>query len=259
MFFYIKKIAGFWAMPFPMGLAALLLGLLLLWQKRFRILRRCIGRPCLIFGCLWLLIFGNVGLSNWLLLGLEDGYAPIPELVEGMPLSHNLIACQYVVVLGGGTNYHKERSALTRLSGHALARLAEGLRLARVLPAARLVVSGYAADASLPTMASEYERAALSLGFAPGRIVRLDVPKDTREEIMALRERVGDTPVALVTSAFHMARAMELCRELHVNAVPCPTAFSPSIRKGTDFFKWSLGAYGASSIWFHERLGRLFA
>ncbi|MDR2512864.1 MAG: YdcF family protein [Puniceicoccales bacterium] len=259
MFFHLKKILGFWAMPLPLGFVAVVLGVMLLRQKRFRVLGRRAGWPCLICGCLLLLIFGNVGVANYLLFQLEERHAPIPELAQGMPPPDNLAPCQYVVVLGGGTLYHEGRSSLTRLSWHSLARLAEGLRLAHVLPSAQLVVSGYSAEDLLPTMASEYERAAISLGFASGRIVRFDTPKDTREEITELRARIGDAPVAVVTSAFHMERAMVLCRELRVNAVACPTAFSSRTQKNADFLKWSLGAYATSAVWFHEWLGRLFA
>jgi hypothetical protein len=54
---------------------------------------------------------------------------------------------------------------------------------------------------------------------------------------------------------------MELCRELGVDAVPCPAGYliSPASLEILDFFQWSLNSLGNSAIWFHEWLGKLAA
>ncbi|MDR1496789.1 MAG: YdcF family protein [Puniceicoccales bacterium] len=164
------------------------------------------------------------------------------------------------MVLGGGVNYHKDRSALGRLSRPSLARLTEGMRISRVLPEAGLIVSGAGPEEGL-SAAREQERTLVSLGMERGRILRFDTTRDTREEIRALKKLAGNAPVALVTSAFHMKRAVALCKEMGVRAVPCPCDYLvfPATQKTSDFFKWGFGALGSSAAWFHEWLGEIFA
>jgi uncharacterized SAM-binding protein YcdF (DUF218 family) len=162
--------------------------------------------------------------------------------------------------LGGGADFHADRSALARIGHSSRARLAEGIRLLRVLPDAKLITSG-SGQADLPTMSQEAEQAALSLGVAVERIIRFDDARDTREEIRALKKQVGDAPVALVTSAFHLPRAMALCKEMRVNAIPCPSDYwsGPAPLSFWAFFRWSGGGLSNSAFCFHEWLGRLAA
>ena len=74
-----------------------------------------------------------------------------------------------------------------------------------------------------PPSARGYAALALSLGVSFGSMIIVDTPKDTAEEILALRNRVGRSQVLLVTSAAHMSRAMEYCARLDLNAIPAPT------------------------------------
>jgi uncharacterized SAM-binding protein YcdF (DUF218 family) len=235
-------------------------GVFLLWQKRFPKLGRRGGRACLAFSVCWLAVFGNVGVCNYLLLGLENEFPAVPEFSEGVFPAKDLSACKYVMVLGGGVNYHKDRSALGRLGRPTLARLMEGMRIARVVPEAKLIVSGAGPEEGL-SAALEQERALASLGMERGRIARFDSTRDTREEIEALKKLAGVAPVALVTSASHLRRAMALCEEMGVRAVPCPCDYLvyPATQETGDFFKWGYGALGGSAVWFHEWLGKLFA
>ena len=68
--------------------------------------------------------------------------------------------------------------------------------------------------------------AARSLGLEENRIVLLEQVRDTEDESLAVRARVGDEPLALVTSGWHLPRAVALFRHAGLSPVPCPTGFT---------------------------------
>src|SRR4051812_33500043 len=133
--FWAKKFVSFWLMPLPLCLTLLVVGLLLLAFKR----RLRLGRSCMVAGSVLLLLFSNKVVSTWLVAPLETRYPPAPELLPGTPVPPALLACRYVVVLGGGHSDAAGLTATQQLSPSALARIVEGVRLARALPAARLI------------------------------------------------------------------------------------------------------------------------
>jgi uncharacterized SAM-binding protein YcdF (DUF218 family) len=263
MFFFLKKALGWLAMPYNVTILAFLLGSFLLWQKRWLRFKRlgvgiCFGIALALFG-----FFGNSGIGNYLVMALESDYPPIPEVKIGDPLPASLANCKYVIVLGAGVDSHPQRSALTRLSLYSLSRLTEGIRILNMLPAdAKLVVSGWnggSDEESAVSMALEYERAAISLGVPANRILRFDETRDTREEVSATKKLAANSRVALVTTAFHMPRAMKLCREIGVDATACPTGFLSVKPEWQNFFRWHMWMLGQSGVWVHEELGKIFA
>jgi uncharacterized SAM-binding protein YcdF (DUF218 family) len=64
---------------------------------------------------------------------------------------------------------------------------------------------------------------ARDLGINPGSIVVLDTALDTRQEAQAIAALIGSAPFVLVTSAYHMPRAMLEMRRAGVAPVPAPT------------------------------------
>jgi uncharacterized SAM-binding protein YcdF (DUF218 family) len=135
-----------------------------------------------------------------------------------------------VVVLGSG--YRPEAAALPpndRLSANGLARLIEAVRLLRLLPQARLIVSdGFGQGQALAETAS-------FLGVARDRIVLEHRSLDTADEAALLPPLVGAAPFLLVTSASHMRRAMGLCLKQGLHPIAAPADF---IGGGSE---WSAG------------------
>jgi uncharacterized SAM-binding protein YcdF (DUF218 family) len=171
-----------------------------------------------------------------------------------------LAACQYVVVLGGGHDDSEARPALSQLGTSARARLTEAVRLLRLLPAARLVVSG-PGDYGGPTHARVLTDAAVSLGVDRARIRQIDDAHDTEEESARLREVLGNAPFALVTSAWHLPRAIALCTAQGLHPLPCPTDYlytTPAHWHGSDF-TWDVPSLERSTAVVHEYLGRWWA
>jgi uncharacterized SAM-binding protein YcdF (DUF218 family) len=233
--FALKKILGHLLMPLPLGLGLLTLGLLLLLLRR-----RVRGWFLLVLGWLVLAIAANRAVSLALTASLEKTYPPIPALVLRAPANDGpelaptppgpLADITFIAVLGAGNGDASALPAGQRLSASARARLVEGLRLGLALPEAWLVVSGPrdatpGADPAEPTHARVLADAAVELGFPRDRIVEVDTARDTAEEIDALRLLVGDEPVALVTSAWHLPRAMTLATAAKLSAVPCPADY----------------------------------
>lgn len=253
MFFWLKKLLGYWLMPLPLCLAVLVAGVLLMRRPR----RARLGRRLVAAGVIALLLFGNKFVSTLLLAPLETRYAAIPE-VRADAVPADLAACRFVVVLGSGNGNTPGLSASNELSVSALARITEAVRLLRVLPLARLVVSG-PADGKYLAHAVVLARAAASLGVAPDRFIYIDQARDTEDESLAVKKIVGDAPFALVTSAWHLPRAMALFRHAGLTPLPCPTDFNA--RTGDwrwNDLLWDVESLERSTWAVRERIGYLW-
>lgn len=249
--FWLKKFAAFWLLPVPVCLTLIAVGWWLTRTPR----RVRLGRGLIAAGVLFLLLISNRAVSTWLIQPIESTYPAIGDF-SASELPENLRACRFVVVLGGGNSTTAGVSAINRLSNSSRSRLTEGIRLLRKLPEAKLVVSGRG-DPGFPSHAEVSAEAAISLGVDPARIVRFDSPRDTEEEARATKELVGSAPFALVTSAWHLPRAMSLMRGVGLNPVPCPADFlgrAPS-RITWTYFLWDTESIARSTWAIYERLG----
>ena len=129
----------------------------------------------------------------------------------------------------------------------------------RALPAAQLIVTGPGADGQ-PTHAAVLAQAAVALGVDPARILKIEHAQDTEDESQAVRRLTGNSPVALVTSAWHLPRATALFRRAGLDALPCPTDFlgrtSPDWRWKD--FSWDATSLESNTWAVHERIGLLW-
>lgn len=254
--FWLKKAVTFWLMPLNASLTLMILGAVLAFSPRWA----RAGRRIALAGLLLLLVASNRQVGLWLLGPLERTYPAIPEIPAGAPLPPALARCRYIVVLGGG---HAEATALpatSRLSVYALGRITEAVRLARLLPDATIITSGPASAPGRTSHAAMLARAAISLGIAPDRFLCIDQARDTEDETYAVRERIGAAPFALVTSAWHMPRAMGLMRQAGLHPLACPADYHA---RAEDEFSWSDLQWGIDGLerttWaVHERLGLLW-
>lgn len=236
--FVLKKIIGHLLMPLPLGLGLLTIGLLLI---AFR--RRARGWVLLLLGWLVLAVASNRAVSLALTASLEKTYPPVPALVVSLPESDSsaktdtapaipetLRGVAFVAILGGGHGDAADLPAGQRLSPSARARLVEGVRIALALPDSWLVACGPRNNPYNPapadvTQARALADTAVELGFPRDRIVESDTGRDTAEEIDNIRLLVGDERVALVTSAWHLPRAMKLAAAAQLDAFPCPADY----------------------------------
>jgi uncharacterized SAM-binding protein YcdF (DUF218 family) len=207
--YYLKQSIGLLGMPLVIGL--LIVALALAYQLR--------GRPraaCrLILVAALLTYLASTRLVGDALLGpLEGRYASLSD--ERPPPQVGS-----VVVLG--SDYRPRAGILTAaaLDADGLVRVVEGIRLTRRLGSARLVVSGGAPPGKVPP-ALGYADFARRSGVPEASIVTLGGSLDTHAEVRAVAELLGPAPFILVTSAYHMPRALWLMERAGAHAIPAP-------------------------------------
>jgi len=245
--FWLKKIAGQLLMPYTFALLLLLAGLARLWLSR----RPGAGRALVTAGTALLLVAGCDPIAQRLMGSLESEYGPLLE-VDGL---HDV---RWVVVLGGGHTHDPGVPAVGQLSGPALARLAEGIRLHRQLPESRLLLSGAGIPVSHARVLAD---AAAALGVPSESMVLEERPRDTETEALLIGRRLGAERFVLVTSSSHMPRAVALFQAAGGEPVPAATDFrSPDARKQfPESYLPGSGALRSTERALHEFLGRVWS
>jgi uncharacterized SAM-binding protein YcdF (DUF218 family) len=159
---------------------------------------------------------GSTSLVGTVLLApLENAY---PALREDQALPR----VSYVVVLGSGYDPRDHVPVTAALDHDGLARIVEGVRLVRRLGPVRLLVSGGAPAGHVPP-AIGYAALATDLGIPPTSLMVSDSPLDTSAEARAVVHLVGSAPFILITSAYHMPRAMRAMQLVGAHPIPAPT------------------------------------
>lgn len=208
---FLKKAISILLYPVPAVLLALGLGLLFLWITPWK----RAGRLLLTLGTLALAGLSWGPGAHSIVKPLEDKYRPL--------VFHEALKdIRWVVVLGSGHVSDPRLPAVAQLDEASLARLAEGIRIHKLLPRSRLLLSGgklYDPVSNAQVMGE----AALSLGVDPKSMVLEKTSRDTEEQAREIKRMLGEEPFVLVTSAVHMPRAMELCQALGMHPVAAPT------------------------------------
>lgn len=216
--FFLKKLISSCLLPFPFGLALLVLGLVVLWgfDKRQRL-----GRWLVTLGTLILLLGGYGLIARLTLTPLEREHLPL-SAAEVLALEP---PAQAVVVLGSGFLPDRALPPNDRLGSTGLARLVEGVRLWRLRPQAKLVLSdGLGQGKSMAEIAT-------FLGVPPDRLVLEALSMDTVDEVEAIKKTVGTGSFLLVTSAAHMHRSLALCRAQGLKPIAAATDYV--MKRGT--------------------------
>lgn len=205
----VKQWIGLLCMPLVIGF--LLAVLAVAYQLRGRSRAAC--RLFLLAALLT--YFASIRLVGDALLGpLERRYAALSD--EQPPPQAGS-----VVVLGSDYQPRAGISVAAALDADGLVRIVEGIRLARRLGSARLVVSGGAPPGKVPA-ALGYADFARRFGVPGASIVSLSGPLDTQAEARAVADLLGSAPFILVTSAYHMPRALRLMERAGGHPIPAP-------------------------------------
>jgi len=125
MMFVLKKLVSRFFFPLSLVIVLLLLGIFL--KKR--------RRSIVLAGVAILYLFSFVPFGYLILRPLESQYQPVSSSILNKEV-------RWIVVLGGGSRDNKALTPEDRLGDASLKRLLEGVRLSRLLPQARLVLSG---------------------------------------------------------------------------------------------------------------------
>jgi uncharacterized SAM-binding protein YcdF (DUF218 family) len=214
MRYLLSHVIDFLTSPIVVMLILLLVALLLRWRGRPR---AAIGVA--VSGVALLYLCAIQPVTNLLARPLESRFPPLSnaQLPQGIA---------GIAVLGAGYRPHDGIPITAALSAEGLARVAEGVRLAKRYGGnVRLVLSGgVPPDPMRVPSARGYAVFARDMGIDPASIVVLDQPINTSDEARSLSKLFGKEPFLLVTSATHMPRAMLLFEDTDAHPIPAPTS-----------------------------------
>jgi uncharacterized SAM-binding protein YcdF (DUF218 family) len=221
MFFYLAKVL--WFLLQPSTLIALLIayGAILIWTGWARW-----GRRFVTAGAVLLLIAGLSPLGNALILPLEDRY-PRANLDEPPPPSG-------IVVLGGAEDRLVGSARHAPTLNEAGERMMETAMLAHRYPEAKIAFSGGDAGILYKSDSEAAGAAALltALGIPRDRLILEANARDTyenavflKQELKKLGELAPDKRWLLITSAYHMPRAVGAFRKAGFDIEPWPVDY----------------------------------
>lgn len=242
--FELKKIVSAFLMPLPALLIIGFLGLALIMFTS----RRKFGCLVVLLSLTGILLVSVQPFSNRLLLPLERQYTaflPVNEPID------------YVMVLGNNHVVDSSIPPTAELSTTALTRLAEGIRILRMYPNAKLILSGYGRH-SETSHARMMAKLALDLGVAKPDIILLESAKDTWEEARLAAAYVQDnSKLVLVTSASHMPRAMNEFTQAGLTPYSAPTNYiaTRSLLPGWERYVPNSDYLTQTELYWHETLG----
>ena len=217
MFYYVSKIAWFFATPSNLLVSLVLLGLLLALTRR---LRR-VGIGVALTFALATFAFGLLPLANYLFVPLEGRFSTFRD--DGKPVDG-------IILLGGSVDAQDSVNRGAIVVNEAAERLLDVVQLTRRYPDARLLIVGGGGTvfgdgtAESPVTASYMK----SIGIDPARILIEERSRTTFENavfsVPIAKPKEGERWL-LVTSAWHMPRAVGVFEKAGFPVVPYPVDF----------------------------------
>ncbi len=205
--FTLKKIISAFLLPLPIGFFLLLMAFIYLMFNSYKK-----AKIFLFLGLSWFILLSFQPISNAILAPLENSHKALLETPK----------VNYILVLGSGHKSDENLSITSQVKMVGINRLVEGIRHYKNLENAKLIVSGFSINGG-ESHALMQEKLAISLGVNPNDIIRLDTPKDTKEEAIEAKKILGDNEFILVTSASHMKRSVLLFKKEGLNIIASPT------------------------------------
>ncbi|MDR9828985.1 envelope biogenesis factor ElyC [Vibrio sp. FNV 38] len=241
--FELKKVVSALLMPLPAMLILAFLGLMLIMFTA----KRKSGCVIVLFSLVGIFLVAFQPLTTRLLMPLEREYSvflPVDQSVD------------YIMVLGNGHVVDNEIPPTSELTRAGLMRLSEGIRILRMYPGAKLILSGYAGGTDVSN-ARMMANVALALGVSKSDIVLLETAKDTWEEAHQAAAYVGKKRLVVVTSASHMRRAMEEFESAGLSPLPAPTNYLAHDNINQPWEKYTPKAkyLEQTERYWHEKLG----
>lgn len=213
VFFYLSKIL--WTVVSPDSLFVILLAvcLLLLLIQRTRTATLLLG-----FLTSFILFLSVFPLGEWMLYPLESRYRHNPELPDRV---------DGIIVLGGSVSPELSVVWQQLETNRAHERLSSFIQLSKRYPQAQLIFSGGNAslDRSKPTEAQIAETYLADSVIDPERLMIENKARNTAENVSYSRQLARPQPGEtwlLITSAYHMPRAMGIFCRQGWDVVPYP-------------------------------------
>ncbi|CED57409.1 putative membrane protein [Aliivibrio wodanis] len=244
--FELKKFVSSMLMPLPGLLLIGFIGLFILWFSK----RKGFASFLLTLSLVGLFVLSFQPVTTPLLKSTERIYPSF--IAPDVPV-------EYVLVLGNGHVVDDNISPISELSRAAVMRLTEGIRIYRMYPGAKLILSGYSVGTTV-SHARMMARVALSLGVNKSDILLLENARDTHEEAIQTLNAVNKSNLVLVTSASHMPRAMEEFHQLGLKPTPAPTNYlaHSEIKQPWEKYAPKAKYLEQSERYWYEQMGRWF-
>ena len=217
--FSLKKFLAPLFSPLSICVELMAFGLVLLVFSR----KQKTGKFFVVLGMVVLVMCSYEGVSGRILRTLETQYPPL-NVAELMSYENGKFAersVKWIVVLAGGVARDPTLPIQLQISQHSRVRLMEGIRLHRLLPGSKMILTG-GIGFDGPPEATTLSRVAEELGVAKSDMVLEVESRDTKDHPLYVRHLVKEEPFILVTSAFHMPRAMKLFLKQGLAPIPAP-------------------------------------
>jgi uncharacterized SAM-binding protein YcdF (DUF218 family) len=217
VFFVVSKIFWMIASPIDVLLFGALIGVLLCYGRGARL-----GRVLALAAILILLAAAILPLGMALIAPLEDRF-PLPP--------SDLPAPAGIIVLGGAINDVTSAARGQTIFDEGGERITEAVILAKRFPEARIVYTGGTASFTPGVKSTEALRARrlmAQMGVPASRITIEDKSRNTEENARFTGAIVRPEPSQrwiIVTSAFHMPRAMGVFEKAGFHPIPYPVSF----------------------------------
>ncbi len=214
-------------MPLTLGLIIAFIGLIYLYKNQIKK-----AKIFLTISIIWIATISYTPFSNLLISPLENQYTALSETPKDV---------KYILLLGGG----RENRGW------------EALRLYNQMPNSKIITSGYAGRGS-EAEAVTTANILYGLGIPKKDVIIHSSPKDTQEEAIKIKQTLGEEKFILITSAYHMPRALALFKKEGLNPIIAPTDFKI---KDSDKALSVPSAYALkkTEVAWHEYLGLVFS
>ena len=248
--FVLSKIVGALTEPVTLFVLVMALGTALSfsrhWAKR--------GRRILAVSLILAAIPSVLPLERWFVTWLENRFPAVTELPDHV---------DGIIILGGAVDPVVSAARGQIAVNSAVSRLTALIPLVHRYPDARVIFTGGSGSLTEQefkeaTYVRDFYR---QIDFDPGRIVFEDQSRNTRENAVLskplMEPKPGETWL-LVTSAFHMSRAVGCFRAVDWPVLAYPTDYATTGKTGWAWsdlrFSPARGLGGLATIW-HEIQG----
>lgn len=251
--FVLKKLITAFCMPLPLLCLLIFFSIFL-----FLIGKKKLARVLLGFAAVFFYLISIQPSANFLISHLENQYPSYQKK------QHELL--DYVLVLGSAHVSDSSQPITSLLIPSGLLRLSEGVRVYKLNPGSKLLLSGYSAQDEI-THAEALKKVALHFGVPEQDMILDGKVKDTKEESMHWVTVAKNKRMALVTSASHMPRSMylfdvaQLEAGYRVDIIPAPTDYISHQNSKFSWKDWFPSGRNIETVeraW-HEYLGLMWA
>ena len=195
----------------PLGILSILLlggGILGLTRSYARA-----GRRLLIGGALLFAMYVFTPLAHYLVWNLERDFPPLVLPPQNPKVDR-------IVVLAGYAEEHPGFPITSNVSAQTIFNMSEGLRLYRLAPKTKLILSGGIVRAGERSVASSMADFLRQMGVPPQDLIVEENSANTYQNLCEVKKLTEANPFILVASACDLRRAMAVAKKLEMNPIP---------------------------------------